>query len=216
MNEAIAYQPNKLTALFAKLVSYLLHPLFIPTYIIFFLAWQFPYEFAGITSWQLKLKLFRTFWMTAFFPAFAVFLLWKLDLTKSIFLRTQKERIIPYVITMFFYWWMYYLSRNMKDQPEALKFFYFGIFMSTVAGLILNNFIKISLHALAMGGAVTAIVLCSFFYQTPLYIEIGIATIIAGIVCTSRLILNSHTNFEIYAGLAIGALCQLIGYWFVM
>lgn len=87
------------------------------------MAWQFPYEFAGITSWQLKLKLFSTFWMTAFFPAFAVFLLWKLDLTKSIFLRTQKERIIPYVITMFFYWWMYYLSRNMKDQPEALKFF---------------------------------------------------------------------------------------------
>jgi len=117
---------------------------------------------------------------------------------------------------MFFYWWMFYLSRNMKDQPEALKFFYFGIFMSTVAGLILNNFIKISLHALAMGGAVTAIMLFSFFYQTPLGLYLCISLLIAGIVCTARLVLNSHTNFEIYAGFIVGALCQLIGYWFVL
>ena len=60
-----------------------------------------------------------------FFPAFAVFLFARLKLSDSIFLRTQKERIIPYVITMFFYWWMYYLSRNFLDQPIVLKYFYF-------------------------------------------------------------------------------------------
>ena len=112
----------------ANAISYVFHPLFIPTYFFVYLMYLMPFEFAGITDWQLKLKLFSVFWLTAFFPAFAVFLLWRLKLSDSIFLRTKKERIIPYVITMFFYWWMYYLSRNFSDQPLALKYFYFGIF----------------------------------------------------------------------------------------
>jgi len=110
---------------FAQFISYIFHPLFIPTFFFAFLMYTLPYKFEGVTDWQLKLKLFSVFWLTAFFPAFAVFLLWKLKFSESIFLRTQKERIIPYVITMFFYWWMYYLSRNFKDQPIDLKFFYF-------------------------------------------------------------------------------------------
>src|SRR5258708_7145082 len=143
--------------IFAKVISYVFHPLFIPTYIFFFLMEQLPYEFADITVWHLKMRFFSIFWLTAFFPAFAVFLMWRLKFSESIFLRTQKERIVPYIITMFFYWWMYYLSRNFTDQPAVLKFFYMGIFMATVAGLILNSYYKISLHGMGMGGALAAI-----------------------------------------------------------
>ena len=108
----------------ASIVSYVFHPLFIPTYVFLFLLKAFPYEFADITDWQLQMRLFGVFWLTAFFPAFAVFLLWRLKFSESIFLRTQKERIVPYVISMFFYWWMYYLSRNFQDQPIVLRFFF--------------------------------------------------------------------------------------------
>ena len=200
----------------AQVISYLFHPLFIPTYILLFLTYQFPYEFAGIDVHHLQLRVFSVFWMTAFFPAFAVLLLWRLKFIESILLKTQKERIIPFVITMFFYWWMYYLSRNFKDQPEALKFFYFGIFISTALGLIINNFIKISLHAIAAGGAVAAVILFSVFYQTPLGIAIGVTTVLAGLICTCRLIVSNHTTQEIYTGLFVGIICQLIGYWFAM
>ncbi|MFY7898680.1 MAG: hypothetical protein ACOVNY_00760 [Chitinophagaceae bacterium] len=199
----------------AKVVSYVFHPLFIPTYVFMFMVYQFPYEFAGITDWQLKMRMFSVFWITGFFPAFAVFLLWRLKFSDSIFLRTQKERIIPYFISMFFYWWMYYLSRNFTDQPQALKFFYFGIFIATALGVIANNFIKISLHGIAMGGAFAAILLTAFFYQTPLGVAISITTILTGLVCTSRLLVSNHTYFEVYSGLFLGIICQLIGYWFV-
>jgi len=199
----------------AKIISYIFHPLFIPTYVFMFMVYQFPYEFAGITEWQLKMRMFSVFWITAFFPAFAVFLLWRLKFSNSIFLRTQKERIIPYFISMFFYWWMYYLSRNFTDQPQALKFFYFGIFVTTALGVIANNFIKISLHGIAMGGAFAAIILTSFFYQTPLGIAIAAVTLLTGLVCTSRLLVSNHTYFEVYSGFFLGVICQLIGYWFV-
>ncbi len=215
MEQTATYQPSNFLKIPAQIISYILHPLFIPTYFFMFLVYQFPYEFAGITVWQLKLKIFSVFWMTAFFPAFAVFLLWRTKLSDSIFLRTQKERIGPYFISMFFYWWMYYLSRTFTDQPAVLKFFYFGIFIATAAGVVINNFIKISLHGIAMGGALAAIILTSFFYQTQLGLAISIVVLLTGLVCTSRFLVSNHTTTEVYSGLAVGVICQLIGYWFI-
>ena len=199
----------------ASLISYLFHPIFIPTYLFLFLMWQFPYEFAGITDWQLKMRLFGVFWLTAFFPAFAVFLLWRLGFSNSIYLRTQKERIVPYVISMFFYWWMYYLSRNFQDQPIVLKFFFMGIFLATVFGLILNNYFKISLHGMGVGGGAAAIVLIAFHYGVAMGGMISMAILLTGIVCTARFLVSDHTNKEIYTGLMVGVACQLFAYWFV-
>ena len=215
---AIDTRQSPLLAIPAKVISYVFHPLFIPTYIFIFLMYQVPYEFAGITTYQLKLRLFSTFWLTAFFPAFAVFLLWRLKFSDSIFLRTQKERIVPYVITMIFYWWMYFLSRNPKfdDQPVVLKFFYLGIFIATVFGLILNNYFKISLHAMAAGGAVAAILLFALHYRMPLGAAISVTTLLAGIVCTARFLVSDHTNKEVYAGLLVGVFCQVAAYIAVM
>ena len=200
----------------ARIISYVFHPLFIPTYVFYFLVIQFPYEFAGITEFQLKLRLFSLFWLTAFFPAFAVFLLWRLKFSESIFLRTKQERIVPYMITMFFYWWMYYLSRNFTDQPAVLKFFYMGIFIATVFGLTLNNYFKISLHAIGVGGAMAAIILFAFYYRAPLGIAMSVAVLIAGVVCTSRFLVSDHTSKEIYTGLLVGIGCQIGAYYFVM
>lgn len=203
-------------SVFAKLLSYLFHPLFIPTYFFLYLMQYYSFEFAGITDWQLKLRLFGVFWMTAFFPAFAVFLLWRLKFSSGIFLRTQKERIVPYIITMFFYWWMHYLSRNFPNQPEVLKFFYTGIFICSVAGLLANNSYKISMHAMGAGGLAAALILTSFQYQNTDGIAISIALLVAGFISTARLILKEHSFKEVYTGLAAGAICQLLSYYFVM
>ncbi len=211
---------SSLVTIPAKIVSYIFHPLFIPTYIFIFLMIQFPYEFpyeyTAMNAWKLKLKLFGVFWMTAFFPAFAVFLLWRLKLSESIYLRTQKERIIPYFVTMFFYWWMYYLSKNQTDQPTVLKFFYFGIFWSAIIGVIINNFIKISLHTIAAGSALMAMILFSFFYHSHLGLPIAITIALAAIVATARLIVSNHTTLEIYSGFGLGIVCQLAGYFICM
>lgn len=199
-----------------KLISYVFHPLFIPSYIFYLLIRVFPFEFAGINQWELNMKTFSVFWMTAFFPGFAVFLLWRLKFIDNIYLRTQKERIIPFFITMFFYWWMYYLSRNFTDQPIVLKFFYFGIFISTSIGVIINNFIKISLHGMAMGGALTAIILFSLFYNAPISIIILVAILLTGLVSTARLLVSNHSTLEIYTGLIVGAICQIAAYYFIL
>ena len=198
----------------AKILSYIFHPLFLPTYVFFWLLLRFPYEFAGITPMALFARKITVFWMTAFFPAFSVFLLWRLKFIDSIMLRSQKERTAPYMITMIFYWWMWYLSRNFTDQPEVLRFFFLSIFFATIAGLVLNNFFKISMHGMGVGGLLVFVIITNFFYQTYLGVDLALITIITGLVCSARLILNEHNNFEVYGGLLIGALCQLLAFYF--
>lgn len=202
--------------IFAKFISYVFHPLFIPVYIFLWLTWRFPIHFDDITPRGLTFKTISVFLNASFFPAFSVFLLWKLKFIDTIFLRTQKDRIIPYIITMIFYWWLWYLSRTFTDQPDVLKFFYFGIFLNTVFGLVINNFIKISMHSMGAGTLLMLMILTLGRYETFLGADLLVVTFLAGLICTARLLLNEHSTAEIYTGLIVGALCQLIGYWFAL
>ena len=215
-NSTMENSQPKIVKYIAHLLSYVLHPLFIPTYFFLFLMQVLPFEFVGITEWQLKMRLFSVAWLTAFFPAFAVFLLWRLKLSDSIFLRTQKERIIPYVITMFFYWWMYYLSRNFTDQPIALKFFYLGIFMASAIGMTVNNFMKVSLHAMGIAGLTTAVILVSVFYPVNNAVWVLLAVLLTALVISARLVVSDHTKKELIVGLFIGVFTQVAAYLWVV
>ena len=215
-NSTMENTQPKVVKYVAHLLSYVLHPLFIPTYFFLFLMQVLPFEFVGISEWQLKMRLFSVAWLTAFFPAFAVFLLWRLKLSDSIFLRTQKERIIPYVITMFFYWWMYYLSRNFTDQPVALKFFYLGIFVASAIGMTVNNFMKVSLHAMGIAGLTTAVILVSVFYPVHNAVWVLLAVILTALVISARLVVSDHTKKELVVGLFIGVFTQVAAYLWVI
>ena len=215
-NSTMENTQPKVVKYVAHLLSYVLHPLFIPTYFFLFLMQVLPFEFVGITEWQLKMRLFSVAWLTAFFPAFAVFLLWRLKLSDSIFLRTQKERIIPYVITMFFYWWMYYLSRNFTDQPIALKFFYLGIFVASAIGMTVNNFMKVSLHAMGIAGLTTSVILVSVFYPVNNAVWVLLAILLTALVISARLVVSDHTKKELVVGLFIGVFTQVAAYLWVV
>ena len=208
--------PGKLSKFFGQTISFIFHPLFVPTYFILYLIKVVPFEFVGITDWQLQLRVFSVFWLTAFFPAFAVFLLWRLKFSESIFLKTQKDRIIPYVIVMFFYWWMYYLSRNFTDQPIALKFFYLGIFVASAIGMTVNNFMKVSLHAMGIAGLTTAVILVSVFYPVNNAVWVLLAVLLTALVISARLVVSDHTKKELVVGLFIGVFTQVAAYLWVI
>lgn len=196
----------------AKVISYVFHPLFIPTYVFLFMVHTYPVEFQ-FQARPFFIQLVTIFWMSAFFPAFSVFLLWRLKFAESIHLKSQKERIGPYIIIMIFYWWLWYLSKNFTDQPFALRVFFLGAFLTTPVALVLNNFFKISMHTIAVGCAATFLTIIAFHNSFHIGQGIAVAWLIAGLVCTARLIASDHTNKEIYTGLILGVICQCIAAW---
>ena len=145
-----------------------------------------------------------------FFPFISILLLKGLGLSKSIFLKTQQERIIPYIVCQIFFFWAYLVFRNQPEIPKILTAFTFGVFISSSAALLVNIRMKISMHAIGMGGLM-GIFLVIMAQNTMLMTwPIALALLIAGFVCTSRMIVSDHTSKEIYAGLFLGLACQLV------
>jgi hypothetical protein len=202
---------SAVTRFLAHLLSWIFHPLFIPVYVTVFLLYIHPYAF--IVSNE-KMKVFKLLFVivnTALFPGFAVLLMWRLKLTQSIFLRTQRERIIPYAAAMIFYFWAWYVARSQQDTPEIFKSFLLGSFLAVIAAWLANIYFKISMHALALGGMLFFVIWVCFSGDGTSGLYPAIAMLITGMVCTARMIVSDHRSFEIYVGLVMGILCQLIG-----
>lgn len=197
----------------AHFFSFIFHPLFIPVIATWFLAYIQPGYFTGISSQEKLLIVIRVGFNTIFYPALTVVLLKALGFIKSIFLKTQRERIVPYIATNIFYFWMFLVFKNQPEVPVILTGFMFGAFIASSAGLIANIYFKISMHALGVGslcGLMLIIIFSGFSFA--IFLAAMLVFIITGVVCTSRMIVSDHKPFEIYSGILISILCQIIAF----
>ena len=136
-----SYSP--ITRFFAYIFSYIFHPLFIPAIVTWYLAFIHQGYFTGIPAKEKLSLLIPVAVNTIFFPAVTILLLKGVGFIKSIFLKTQRERIIPYVAANIFYFWMYLVLRNQPEIPSILTAFIFGVFLSSSVALIANIYFKI-------------------------------------------------------------------------
>src|SRR5438105_810644 len=100
-------QHHIIVRFFAHLFSYIFHPLFIPLYVTYYLAFIHPGYFTGINPQQKMLVVLRVGYNMVFFPAITVLLLKGVGFINSIFLKTQRERMLGYVTAQIFFFWMY-------------------------------------------------------------------------------------------------------------
>lgn len=208
------HQPqNAVIRVVAKIISVIFHPVFVPVYVSWFLVMVQPYFFNGASFTQKILIVIRFFVLYSFFPLVTVLLCKALGFVKSIHLKTQKDRIIPYIATNVYYFFMAYVLRHQADMAGPVVQFALGIFIACSLALIVNIYMKVSMHAISMGILVMFVALLAPFQATNYTIYISITILIAGLVCTARMIVSDHTQKEIYVGLLLGVFSQLAGVW---
>ncbi|MBS1575685.1 MAG: hypothetical protein JST09_10320 [Bacteroidetes bacterium] len=204
-------QPAALRVL-AKIISYIFHPLFIPVYLIWFYVKSQPHLFSGFTPQERNFLIIRFGVMYTFFPLFTILLLKALKFVKSVYLQTQQERVIPYIICMVYYWWMWYVLHNQPEFAGDIVKLALAIFIASILGLMANIIMKVSMHAMSVGVAATFLIMMGFSQDVNFSVYISIGLLITGLVCTSRLIVSDHTSQEIYMGLFIGIISQAFAY----
>lgn len=212
MNEIAITPPasfSKPLKAFAQLVSWLAHPLFVPALIAAVLLFMHPIN-QLMLPYEIRIRIMAmVFINTVLFPGLLTFLLYRLGFAKTLYLESQKDRIIPLVAGIMFYFWAYYVGRNLEAIPPALQQWLLGVFLCSCAAMFVNIWKKISLHAIGMGGAVA---FCAWQQATdshwPSIILIPVV-ILAGIVGTARLIRSAHEPSDIYAGYLAGIICQV-------
>lgn len=165
-----------------------------------------------VVSTNSKLSVIgMTFAITCLMPLLAIFLLYKLRIVSDSGLNNQKERLIPYSITTVCYLALaYYLSAI--HSPAWLWAFVVGAAAATVVSAVVNLWWKISAHAAAMGGLVAMTFLLMYFKLNVVNLNLLFFAIVlaAGLVCTSRLILERHTLWQLLAGTLNGIICVAV------
>jgi hypothetical protein len=202
------------TKAFARVISYLFHPLFIPVYVISFVIYEL-HLFLDLDNWRKKLVIIQFLVSYTLLPLLTILLMKALGFIQSIHLKTQKDRILPYVVCEIFYFWGWYVSKNLSYFPKVIIMFTLAVFLACSLGLILNSYFKISMHGIAVGTLCAFMLLASFEVHMSFGWYLSIAFLVAGLTCTARLIDSDHSNKEVYAGFFAGALMQFVAYWFV-
>jgi hypothetical protein len=193
----------------AHVISFIFHPIFVPVYITLFVLYVHPMLFAGYTD-LMKVRMVAMIVVNlSLLPAATVFLCWRLKFIDSMVMNTQKERIIPLAAAMIFYFWCWYVLKSNTGVPDEFRNFLLGCFITIISGWMANIAFKVSLHGLAAGGLIGFLFLLTFYTEGGSAQYFALAVIIAGAVCTSRLLLGTHRAGEVYAGFFIGLTCQL-------
>lgn len=195
----------------AHIFSVLFHPLFIPLYVMYFLAFVHPSYFSGFSYGAKRQALFIITLNAVLFPLFCVLLLKALGFIDSFLLKTRKDRIIPYIACGIFFFWTYTVFRQQEQYPPVVSSFLLGVFLASSAALIANIYFKISMHAIGMGGVIGLFLIILFSNTMLMTWPLSLAFLVTGLVCTSRLIVSDHEPREIYLGLAVGIICQFAG-----
>lgn len=197
----------------AKLISYIFHPIFIPVYLAWVTVRIQAFLFGFLTEWGKAIFIIRFGVMYLFFPLVSVLLMKALGFISSIHLKTQRDRVIPYVVCMIYYWWMWYVLEN-QQTPKLCVILSLAIFLSSIGGLMANINMKVSMHAIAAGIMASYVMLLGFSQDTGFGAYISLGILLAGVICTSRLIDGGHTTKEIYWGLLIGVISVIVAQQF--
>jgi hypothetical protein len=198
----------------AHFFSYLFHPLFIILWVTLYLLYRNSLVFIGEIPFE-KLKVFLRIFGTSFFlPMVTVLLLKAVAFIDSVQLHTQKDRIIPYVACITFFFWSFYVSKKVGD-PFEMTAFLLSIFIAASASLLINNYMKVSMHAMGAGGLVAFFTLLLFANRLDDVLSLLLVFLIAGVTCTSRFIVSDHKPAEIIVGFITGVFIQAIA-WFII
>jgi hypothetical protein len=186
----------------ANVISAVFHPLLMTTYLFLLLTYFLPVilQPAQPSLWIILLIFVTTFAL----PAVNFLLLRLTGSISDLSMPHRHQRILPFIfisaiyvfVTVMFYW--------KFPIPNLLRLMMIVSAM-VVFATVVTFFYKLSVHSLAMWGAVGMMLPMNKVSEVgSLLIPTAIVIIIAGVVMSARLALNAHTPREVLIGSTSG------------
>ena len=194
----------------AKIISYIFHPLLMPTYGMF-LYFRIDHSASYFVKFDLKvLLIIMTFVFTFILPLINSLFLLRSKFIKSLSMETKEERRLPLLMTAIFFSAEYWMLHD-RAIPELLKFFLLNASLTIVFTLIINIFWKISAHMVGIGGMCGAMFVLSYLihYDNAAWLMI-ILLLAGGIIGAARLQMKAHTPLEVFGGFILGLGCPMM------
>ena len=193
----------------SSVISFIFNPLLMPTYGMIIAFWLSTLQILLITDKITVIAAVAL--MTCVVPLVLFVLMRRFKILTDVHLNVQKERFIPYTITVVCYVVCALYLFNI-NAPTWMWMFMFGGASAAFISLVVNFFWKISAHMAGIGGLIG--LLCKInscgdgiFDLMPV---ICTMIIVAGILGTSRIAMERHTLWQVLTGALNGFLCVFL------
>lgn len=191
----------------AVIVSAVFHPLFMPLASVY-IAYEFDWYIHGrMIPDQAHLVYFIIALSTIAFPAINILLLKWSGVLSSLERPPKKERIAPFLSTIFFFGMGYYLLRK-GQLPVAIYSILLGCVITLCVLALLNTRRKVSAHAAGVFGLLGVVLALFNIHRFGNVNLLVITIVIAAAVLTARMMLKAHSPAEAYSGAVVGFLCM--------
>lgn len=193
----------------SSVISFIFNPLLMPTYGMIIAFWLSTLQILLTTDKITVIAAVAL--MTCVVPLVLFVLMRRFKILTDVHLNVQKERFIPYTITVVCYVVCALYLFNI-NAPTWMWMFMFGGASAAFISLVVNFFWKISAHMAGIGGLIG--LLCKInscgdgiFDLMPV---ICAMIIVAGILGTSRIAMERHTLWQVLTGALNGFLCVFL------
>ena len=190
----------------SKFFTILLHPIFMPTIVIFVILNEVDF-FNIFFSTYKKLLYSVVIIFTLALPLIISLYFLKLKRIKSLEMETIEERNSPLFYTILVMILGYSLFKTIAYLSIYLCLVYISSILILIIAFLITKKWKISLHMLAIGWATGSFIALNIIFGS-LYYWIIIFFFLSGLLAFSRLHLQAHNRLQVYSGFFLGCLIQ--------
>ena len=200
--------------MWARLLSVIFHPLFIPTYFFSFLSWALPTSLEPIGPEQQQKFLLFIFIVTALLPLLNVAIIKAFGTIRNCAMPDRKDRLMPFVFISAIYvavTYLFHLHARMNLNDNFLKFMVI-IDLLVIAATVATFFFKVSVHSISMWGIIGMLVpLNKFSDVDTIFYPTLMVIVLAGFIMSARLQVGAHNSREVMWGAVLGLVTSVSG-----
>jgi hypothetical protein len=186
----------------APLITYLFHPLIIPSLGLLLLLNSGTY-LSLLDPAAKRAILFVMLLGTLVFPLMMLPILYYRNLVSSYKDATREERLVPQVIILVLYIITFvYFNRLPLSRVIHAYVLSAGVVLFLV--ILLNLRFHVCVHSAAMGGLTGLIIALIFLYETPLQGVLMLSLLAGGLTGSSRLAMGTNRGWEVLTGYLLG------------
>lgn len=201
---------NKFLYRLTRIISVVFHPVFMPLYGLLIL-YNAPTLLSFVPLKIKKLSMLLVAVNNIMLPLAVVLVLYSRGAIKTIYAHEKHERTLLLTITMF----LYLVTTVMMVRlpvPNLIKVYFIATTFITFITIIVNQFWKLSLHAVAAGSLMTLVCFMVYLFEVPVIWYLAGMIFLSGLIMFSRLYNNDHKPAEVWTGYFAGVISMVVSF----
>lgn len=200
----------------AQALSYIFHPILIPTLSILTLSIAAPTLLFPLREGSLLVFCAFVFICTYLVPAAAIYVLYLAGAIRNWQLDDREDRLIGIAVTSIVYSiFAFVLYSRFRANNEVMLLFYISIGCQLVS-MAITRYWKVSLHSIAIWGMVCYLISLVVLKKADVLLwSILSLIVVSGALMAARLYLQKHTLGQVAAGVFLSTIVSTI-LFFVM